>query len=179
MIRLTLHGHFKGQTVTLNGYRFVKGVLELPGDMDHNDGIVKYFARSYQAYPDGVAPEVAKYGTSEIPASPQQGRSTSVPSRVQQVGTGSTKETTNLGTGTTGTETGTEGSMANGDGYSNPRLHQAIMSLDPNNNGHWTQSGKPAIAALEAILGVGNITRKDVELVAPDFDRETAVKPKK
>ena len=57
---------------------------------------------------------------------------------------------------------------------SNERLAKAVMSLDPNNDEHWTQTGKPAMSAIEMAYGSSGITRAQVEAAAPGFTREVA-----
>ena len=52
-------------------------------------------------------------------------------------------------------------------------LLAAINLLDPTNDDHWTQSGAPAIAAIEEIYG-NDTTRAEVNEVAPGYDRDAA-----
>ena len=52
-------------------------------------------------------------------------------------------------------------------------LLAAINLLDPTNDDHWTQSGDPAIAAIEEIYGK-DTSRSEVNEVAPDYDRDAA-----
>lgn len=50
----------------------------------------------------------------------------------------------------------------------------AVLSeMDVDNDDQWTGDGLPKMAHIETELGV-NITRADVDAVAPDFTRETA-----
>ena len=51
-------------------------------------------------------------------------------------------------------------------------LRDAILSLDPANDDHWTASGQPKMEAVEATFGI-NVTRKDVDAVAWDINRDT------
>ena len=53
----------------------------------------------------------------------------------------------------------------------------AVQSLDPNKDEHWTEAGKPAMAAVEGIMEDDRVTRADVERLAPKYDREVAEKP--
>ena len=55
------------------------------------------------------------------------------------------------------------------------RLEAALRKLDPNNDEHWTKSGKPAVAAVEQFYGSADITRTDIEAAIPDFDRAAAL----
>lgn len=64
-----------------------------------------------------------------------------------------------------------------GQALEDPPLHplaKTIMQLDPANDANWTGSGLPAMAAVEAAHGSADVTRADVEAVAPDWNREKA-----
>jgi hypothetical protein len=52
-------------------------------------------------------------------------------------------------------------------------LKQALKTLDPSNDEHWTTGGLPRMEVLEALVGK-ELTRADVEEVAPDLKRSTA-----
>jgi len=54
------------------------------------------------------------------------------------------------------------------------KLAKAVMSLDPDNDEHWTGAGLPAMAAVEAAYGSTDITRKQVEAELPNWNREMA-----
>lgn len=51
------------------------------------------------------------------------------------------------------------------------RLKKALGLLDPAINEHWTMAGQPAIAAVEQFYGSGNVTRADIEAIAPGWRR--------
>jgi len=50
-------------------------------------------------------------------------------------------------------------------------IRAALARLDPANDAHWTQGGKPAMKAIEALVHTDAISRKDVDRVRPDFKR--------
>lgn len=52
-------------------------------------------------------------------------------------------------------------------------LEEAIEKLDPDNDEHWTQQGLPKLEPLVEMLGKP-VTRKEVEQVAPDANRDEA-----
>lgn len=54
------------------------------------------------------------------------------------------------------------------------KLGKAVMSLDPDNDEHWTGAGLPAMSAVEAAYGSTDITRKQVEAEMPNWNREMA-----
>lgn len=56
----------------------------------------------------------------------------------------------------------------------NAKLLRAIARLDPLNDEHWTQEGKPSVASVEKLYGSGDVTRKDIEAVASDLRRSNA-----
>lgn len=52
-------------------------------------------------------------------------------------------------------------------------LIDAIKSLNPADEAHWTKSGKPDLNVLKELTGE-LVNRKDVEDVAPEYTREVA-----
>jgi hypothetical protein len=56
-------------------------------------------------------------------------------------------------------------------------LKQALKTLDPANDEHWTSGGLPRMETLEALVGK-ELTRADVEEAAPDLKRSNAPEPK-
>ena len=91
-----------------------------------------------------------------------QGTSTGVASDVQPGdGDGEAREETAAG--------------PHGDGQPaqlNQKLLKAVMSLDHANNDHWTREGKPSMSALEKLYGASDITRAQVDAVAPGYRRQ-------
>ncbi len=60
------------------------------------------------------------------------------------------------------------------------KITEALSRLDPENSEHWTAQGLPNLEVVNAIMLEDDplherIMRKDVEFVAPDFNRVTAV----
>ena len=51
------------------------------------------------------------------------------------------------------------------------RLVAAVRSLDPNVDTNWTQSGKPALDAVERALGYSGVKRAELEAACPGFVR--------
>jgi hypothetical protein len=50
------------------------------------------------------------------------------------------------------------------------RILAALAALDPKNDERWTSAGLPSMAAVIA-LADGEVTRRQVEAVAPEFSR--------
>lgn len=53
------------------------------------------------------------------------------------------------------------------------KIGQALNSLDPENNGHWTKEGLPAVPFLSILVG-GGVTRELVDEVGNGLTRELA-----
>lgn len=53
------------------------------------------------------------------------------------------------------------------------KLKDALSKLDPENNAHWTQTGEPALAIVNAFSGA-KYTREDVVRADPEFSRDKA-----
>ena len=48
----------------------------------------------------------------------------------------------------------------------------AVLELNPDRDEHWTADGKPAMDAVETLIGDASITREDVEEASPEASRE-------
>jgi len=68
-----------------------------------------------------------------------------------------------------------DGEGAGGDPLS---LEDAIKSLNPDDDAHWTQGGQPDLNVLKELTGKA-VKRKEVEEIAPDFTREVAAESAK
>ena len=55
-------------------------------------------------------------------------------------------------------------------------LIEALQALDPDDDDHWTAEGRPAMAALIDLAG-REVTRREVDAIAPDFTREHRALP--
>lgn len=47
----------------------------------------------------------------------------------------------------------------------------ALASLDPTNDGHWTATGQPAVAAVSLLVSDANVSRADIDAAAPNWSR--------
>lgn len=59
--------------------------------------------------------------------------------------------------------------------FENQKLVDAIRSLDPADNKHWTKEGLPMIGPVEKAYGQGSLNRQAVAEALPGWNRETAV----
>lgn len=53
-------------------------------------------------------------------------------------------------------------------------LKEALASLDPSNDEHWTKEGLPILAVLANLIGT-DVSRADVTAIAPAFNRQNPV----
>ena len=193
-MKLILTGHYAGQTILINGSQFIKGELPLKGDLKSMDGLIRYMAtynaflagsdELYEAQARDAALKGATDGTDTIldgQSGPSEG---GAPSDESGTSPGS-------GDGANGTPTDGAGSGSEGDGVqagreadakaqaaSDPtvlKIIDALKSLDPTNNEHWTDAGLPLVGIIAAASGVPNVTRKDISAALPGWNRETAL----
>ena len=191
-MKLILTGHYAGKTITLNGYKFENGELDVGSDLTKIDNIVRYFA-SYNAFLAG-SPELAEaqerdrinkesnHGASEI----LDGQNGSQPGGVSanKPGTGETGSG-----GTSGSETNTPGRVSAGGGDQEGRVASelstddpkmlmiidALKALDPTSDEHWTDAGLPRVDAVAEGSKVADVTRSDIEKAIPGWTRQAAL----
>ncbi len=53
------------------------------------------------------------------------------------------------------------------------QLKEALLTLDPEDDAHWTEDGLPVVQVVGDLLGMDDLTREDVTDIAPQFGRET------
>ncbi len=75
-------------------------------------------------------------------------------------------------------DAGGDPKVPDGEGAEADLLRKAVMVLDPDDETHWTDAGLPAMRAVEEAYGSTDITRADVEAVAPGWKRDRAHKAK-
>lgn len=151
LVRLT--GPREGQTVRLNGVQFVKGRARI------HPGQLLYFSRCYAVTPtedvDGIrndAPEAPERAREEAPSGAD----------LPQEPSGAPEAPADDGGGDDQPEARPEGSVPDGDGHEDSREHgpadndplgEALKQLDPSDNTHWTNDGRPRVKALSDVLG--------------------------
>lgn len=52
------------------------------------------------------------------------------------------------------------------------QIREALKTLDPKNDDHWTRDGKPMMKVLEDLLGF-DVSRAKIEQAFPRFNRDT------
>lgn len=191
-MKLILTGHYAGKTITLNGYKFENGELDVGNDLKKIDSLVKYFA-SYNAFLAG-SPELAEaqerdrinkessHGASEILDGQNGSQSGGV--SPNKPGTGETGSG-----GTSGAEANSAGRVSAGGGVPEGRVASelatddpkmlmiidALKALDPTSDEHWTDAGLPRVDAVAEASKVADVTRTDIEKAIPGWNRDTAL----
>lgn len=175
-VTLTLVGPYAGKTMRLNGYGFSNGRIQITGSVDQVKGACDYLRKCYGAYVEG---------STQLKQAQEQyqklleGQDNELQSDVQTGGQEIVEENTENEEFDEGEKEGSEvhteedGSGENGTPV-NEKLKQAVLSLNVNNDEHWTRSGKPVMEAIQAVYGSADVTRKDVEEVLPGYTREKA-----
>lgn len=54
------------------------------------------------------------------------------------------------------------------------KLIKALQQLDANDDNHWTADGSPRIDVLKELIGTPTLSRAEVDIVAPGFNRAAA-----
>jgi hypothetical protein len=67
-----------------------------------------------------------------------------------------------------------EGGEGQGEVASPSAIERALDALDPDDDAHWTLKGLPSISALCAVLKRKALSRAEIHVTRPSFDRETA-----
>ena len=187
--KFVLTGPLQGRTINLgnpkNPFKFEKGVLRVVAAPQELALYTRFLERNWQAFPENhpKAQEVLN-GQRNIPAQKSEDQQPVVSSGLQSDGTGAEDgvQEQDDGSGASSAETGTAGSIPAWDGQPeglirelNEKLLRAVKSLDSTNDSHWTQDGKPAMTAVGNAYGATDITRSDVEAVAPGYTRTQAM----
>lgn len=191
-VTLKLHGHFAGKTVKLGGVQFTEGVVKLFGPTPDVDGLINYLGKSYQALP--VEEEKKDNGSGENEAFKGPRHTAEIPGNIQPTGAGPETESSDDRAGADDTELNGSGSLPSGNGHEDSRVSQAaerfeqtnssktepvklievLKTLDPENPNHWTSQGQPRMDAICKFYGSEGLTRRDIEAVWPEFNRELA-----
>lgn len=194
--RLILTGGRTGQTCMLGKLQFVDGVLTATGSDRDVEGISRYLARTYKAFPEGSHELAAQqevdranpalkellHGTSEVQAKsgPSQG-SAEIFSGVPAGQPEPAQIPTIDRCGTVACEEGPAPELASGDGHTHPghdaeaeqarSIQEAVTQLNPTNDELWTSEGLPRVDAVARLVGNPGISRSDVDAAAPEFVR--------
>lgn len=187
-ITFVLTGPRAGKTVTLGKrWPFRGGKMRYRGQTENMQNVAHILGTYYQAFPEGsqelreaqeawAARMEGQDGVSHVQAPAQQQRSPDPVHRsLQSGGEGFVPQAPVDGSGPAPAEGGGVQAVAEGNGESERSLRQALAELNPDNDDHWTQGGRPSLSALQAQLH-RPVTRAEVDRAAPRFDRSSAQK---
>lgn len=188
-VNYVLAGPLTGKTINLGTlpYPFREGRLSIVAPVEDQALHARFLERNGWAYPEGhPALKEVSNGQRDLSQHPQPNGEPPLSSGVQPNGEGAEagQQGPDQGTGAAENPSGGAGSVPGGDGQPegvkepvaevNAKLQRAVLSLDPADDSAWTKDGKPAMSAVEKLYGATDITRADVEAVAPGFNREQA-----
>jgi hypothetical protein len=186
-----LTGIMAGKTIKLGKFQFVSGGLEITATPEQMALYARTLERNWSAYPKGdprLTPEQENSdGQRDLSPNPIGDNEQTLRSGSESDGQGAPagQPTANDGSGNASAEAGQGGLQTGGDGqpaeltekpleplpFVNEKLKRAIEKLDPAEDSHWIADGRPAIAAVAMLYGATDVTRADVEAVAPGFTR--------
>lgn len=189
-----LFGPHRGKTMLINSHRFIDGVAVIEGQPEALQFALVYFSR-YQAYAKGsqeydtaLTHEEAEHGDIAPPETSSKPEQTEgVRGDHEPPSSGTPEVQPPVSERDAGPPAGREGLRPEGDGYEDPGLHgsaqvpevdeslrAAVCSLDPGVSAHWTQLGFPAVSAVAAAAKREDVTRADINVAVPDWNREKA-----
>lgn len=178
--KFVLTGPLASRSIVLGSqpYPFRDGELTLTATPEEMALHARFLQRNWQAYPEGhpkLESEVVDNGKRDIQTNSEPNPKSQIPGDMESKGSGvELRVSTDNEQGTVDSASGTTRSISNGDGQPeelNEKLLRAVKSLDPLEDSHWTREGKPAMTAVEKSYGSADVTRSDVESVAPGFIR--------
>lgn len=176
-----LTGAHAGKTIQLGRYSFQDGRTKLIGPPSEVDSACVYIERNWEGYPEGHPLLESDDGKRNLQEATERNKQHALSSGVQPNGAGTGEASTILGSESGQGTAGTSAELAARDGSApdvNLKLLAAVRGLDVDNDEHWTQDGKPAIAAIQNIYGQTGFARKDVDAVLPGFSRAIAKEAK-
>lgn len=173
--KLILTGARRGMTGTLGRqFKAVNGVITLLASAPDVEALTLFIGRMYQAFPEGSAELEAANGKRHLHENPVKDSKHHLQGGVQPSEPGAPKKAAVNDQGTDEAAQGSTGVLPNGDGHRHSRLHrieEALKQLDITNDQHWTADGRPAVAAVESIIGEP-VTRAEIAAASPNFNRE-------
>lgn len=191
---LVLTGARENSTEVLQGLKFINGKAKIEGTDSDINGLCNYFSKVFEAFPEGSEELLKRQGYFNKDDNNGKRESEDSGSDTEEVqrntesgqdGKESAEDGSDIKPTDDKSDPGAERGIPDGDGYEHTRVYprvtitperivEVVMSLDADNDDHWTQAGLPAMAVVESRLGTDEILRTDIENVAPKYDREVA-----
>ena len=198
-------GVLKGKTKNVNGHQFIDGISAFAVEPGASLFVQKHlatynaYAKGTQEYDEALKKENEENGVSNnVHTGSEHGQADEVPDRVRETSGQITKATSDFWDRAADGEDGAAGVRSEGDGHEDtglpkfevekdraqpeePSIEQnreilvALQKLDPNEDSHWTTTGKPMLKVVEDVYGRAGITRQDVESAAPGYNRDKAL----
>lgn len=167
MTKFVLVGGYAGKTINLGGHLFKDGVFDysvlVDGDGNQftpspQDVALKadFLAKSYQAYPEGSKELEEALAALEGGEAPSNGK--------LDVGQREAEQQAQAGEQQAGSR------------QKAGAIRTALSQLDPKNDEHWTQAGLPSVEAVRSLSGDDEVSRGDIQNLAPKLTREEAAK---
>lgn len=193
-MKFVLTGFYAGKTMKINHVDFVNGEAVVKGDIAKLGGLISYLA-TFNAFLVGSDELAAAQQRDRINKGETNGTDTILDGQAGEVPSGAPANESGSGTGSgqgaTGTEANGTGSGSEGDGVQGGsqgqakaeqtpdanvlKIIDALKSLDPTNDDHWTDAGLPLVGVVATASGVVNVTRKDISAALPGWTREVAM----
>lgn len=163
-MKFILVGPHAGKTITLGGHQFVEGAFDFGPDgagvVPGPDEVAKkgrLLAKLYQAYPEG-SPEL-EAAAKRIKGDKEPEGRLDVGKREEQ------QQAQQQPAGAGGSERARQGAV-----------RSALTKLDPKVDAHWTGAGLPSVEAVRELSGDKEVSRGDIQNLAPKLTREEAAK---
>jgi hypothetical protein len=187
-VRMVLTGHYAGNTMSIAGAKFEKGECYLPGPLANWDPLIRILA-TYNAWPKGSEEYMLAMKRDEENGIGNFALGKERPSNNSGVDSDESESDEGEGNpdapslddagGLVSRGSGPEGGSSNPEpdalaDQARSKLAKVVADLDPDNDEHWTAAGLPKLQVIEEGLSSGAVSRKDVEAVAPGYDRDSA-----
>lgn len=155
------------------------GRATVPWTVEQHEGKLNYLKKCYQIEIVSLDNDASKIPTSS--KSPDQPDDLQVDG--QPDGSGSETLSVDVGSRTASDKTGDPGILSNGDRYEDAgadseeskrtsRIIAALKTLDPSNDDHFTEYGKPMVAAVSE--HVPDVKRNEIDAAWPEYTRDLA-----
>lgn len=167
MTKFVLVGGYAGKTINLGGHQFVDGAFDYSTYVDGDGNTIAtspqdqalkgdFLAKNYQAYPEGSKELEAAQAKLEGGEAPNGGELDVGKREEQQQADAGEKQTS--------------------DRARQGAVRTALTKLNPKDDKHWTEAGLPSVEAVRELSGNKDVSRADIQNLAPKLTREEAAK---
>ena len=183
-----VEGPHQGKTINLGGYQFIEGVYTMPleGDASNvmpsdtdRDALAVYLEKSYGAVLEGSTRYQAVTNAAllarGIDGATAPGALVPNSSPRDQVPTPGA-DGREQGDGERLPNTVDEGGGVGSERKLKGQVRTALTRLDPKADADWTSEGLPSVARVRELADLKEVSRADIESLAPNLNREEALK---